>query len=58
MVGPNIPCAPTSDRNIFDGSDPTKSDYIGKHPGAGFMEMQFSPLAGLTVATLPSGAPR
>src|SRR5438477_10225338 len=43
LVGPNIPCAAASDRNIFDGSDPTKPDYIGKHPGAGFMEMQFYP---------------
>lgn len=43
QVGPNIPCAPAADANIFDGSDPTKPDYIGKHPGAGFMEMQFYP---------------
>jgi len=43
QVGPNIPCTAASDRNIFDGSDPTKPDYIGKHPGAGFMEMQFYP---------------
>ena len=42
-IGPNIPCSPNSDVNIFDGSDPTKADYIGKHPGAGFMEMQFYP---------------
>lgn len=42
-IGPNIPCSPNSDVNIFDGSDPTKANYIGKHPGAGFMEMQFYP---------------
>ncbi len=42
-ISPNIPCTPDSDSNIFDGSDPTKSDYIGKHPGAAFMEMQFYP---------------
>lgn len=42
-VGPNIPCADASDSNIYDGSDPTKSDYIGKHPGSAFMEMQFYP---------------
>jgi hypothetical protein len=42
-VGPNILCKPDSDSNIFDGSDPTKPDYIGKHPGTGFMEMQFYP---------------
>ncbi len=32
-VGPNILCTPDSDSNIFDGSDPTMPDYIGKHPG-------------------------
>jgi len=42
-VGPNILCTPDSDSNIFDGSDPVKSDYIGKHPGTAFMEMQFYP---------------
>jgi len=42
-VGPNILCTPDSDRNIFDGSDPTKPTYIGKHPGTAFMEMQFYP---------------
>jgi hypothetical protein len=42
-VGPNILCTADSDKNIFDGSDPTKPDYIGKHPGTAFMEMQFYP---------------
>jgi len=42
-VGPNIPCTPDSDTNIFDDSDPTMPGYIGKHPGAAFMEMQFYP---------------
>jgi hypothetical protein len=42
-VSANIPCTPDSDGNIFDGSDPTKPDYIGKHPGTAFMEMQFYP---------------
>jgi hypothetical protein len=42
-VGPNILCTPDSDLNIFDGRDSTASDYIGKHPGAAFMEMQFYP---------------
>jgi hypothetical protein len=36
-------CTPDSDANIFDGADPTKPDYIGKHPGTAFMEMQFYP---------------
>ena len=40
---PNIPCAPASDSNIFDSPDPTAPDYIGRHPGTAFMEMQFYP---------------
>jgi hypothetical protein len=43
LVGPTIPCTPASDRNIFDSTNPASSHYIGKHPGAGFMEMQFYP---------------
>ena len=43
MVGPNILCTPDSDSNIFDSADPGKSNYIGKHPGTAFMEMQFYP---------------
>ena len=42
-VGRNILCTPSSDVNIFDGTDSTKGDYIGKHPGTAFMEMQFYP---------------
>ena len=44
-VSPNIPCTPDSDVNIFDSSDPADSHFIGKHPGSGFMEMQFYPPA-------------
>jgi hypothetical protein len=36
-------CTPDSDTNIFDGANPTAADYIGKHPGTAFMEMQFYP---------------
>jgi hypothetical protein len=36
-------CTPDSDTNIFDGTDPSAPDYIGNHPGAAFMEMQFYP---------------
>ena len=43
LAGPNILCTPDSDSNIFDGSNPTKPDYIGRHPGTAFMEMQFYP---------------
>ena len=42
-AGPNIPCAPASDSNIFDSSNPAAPDYIGRHPGTAFMEMQFYP---------------
>jgi hypothetical protein len=47
-AGPNIPCKPNSDSNMFDGSDPTKSNYIGKHPGGAFLELQFYPPPALT----------
>ncbi|TLZ40151.1 MAG: hypothetical protein E6K32_11555 [Gammaproteobacteria bacterium] len=40
---PNIACTPDSDANIFDSSSVTDSHYIGRHPGTGFMEMQFYP---------------
>src|SRR5256885_3397482 len=36
-------CTPNSDTNIFDGSDPNAADYIGKHPGTAFLEVQFYP---------------
>jgi hypothetical protein len=39
----HAPCTPNSDSNIFDGSDPTKPDYIGRHPGTAFLELQFYP---------------
>jgi hypothetical protein len=40
---PNVACKADSDENIFDSSTVTDSDYIGRHPGTGFMEMQFYP---------------
>ena len=39
----NSPCVPDSDTNIFDGTDPAGADYIGKHPGTAFLEVQFYP---------------
>ena len=39
----HAPCTPNSDTNIFDGSDPSKPDYIGRHPGTAFLELQFYP---------------
>ena len=34
-------CRPDSDRNDLVGTDPSKPDYIGKHPGNAYMELQF-----------------
>jgi len=39
----NAPCTPDTDANIFDGSNPLAADYIGKHPGTAFLELQFYP---------------
>jgi hypothetical protein len=36
-------CSPDSDTNIYDNASPAAADYIGHHPGAAFMEMQFYP---------------
>src|ERR687887_2929770 len=36
-------CTPDSDTNIFDGADPTQPNYIGRHPGTAFLELQFYP---------------
>jgi len=34
-------CHANSDANNLVGSDPARPDYIGKHPGNAFMELQF-----------------
>ena len=39
----NAVCVPGTDANIFDNPDPSAADYIGKHPGTAFMELQFYP---------------
>lgn len=36
-------CQPDSDTNIAASADPSSPSYIGKHPGAAYMEMQFYP---------------
>src|SRR5207249_8371269 len=36
-------CTPDSDANDLVGTDPNAPDYIGKHPGNAFMELQFYP---------------
>jgi len=38
-------CNPATDANIFDDADPASPNYIGRHPGTAFMEMQFYPPA-------------
>ena len=34
-------CTPDSDANDLVGTDPSTPDYIGKHPGNAYMELQF-----------------
>jgi hypothetical protein len=41
--GATVPCTPDSDANIFNSSNPRSHNYIGRHPGTAFMEMQFYP---------------
>ncbi len=36
-------CTPDSDSNIFDSRDPDSPRWIGYHPGAAFVELQFYP---------------
>jgi hypothetical protein len=36
-------CKPDSDSNIFDNPNPNSPQYLGRHPGTAFMEMQFYP---------------
>jgi hypothetical protein len=40
---PGATCAPDSDGNIYNSTDPHSAKYMGKHPGTAFMEMQFYP---------------
>ena len=47
-------CTSNSDSNIFDSANPAAADYIGKHPGTAFMEMQFYP-PGWAPFQLPGG---
>jgi hypothetical protein len=43
LAGPNNPCTPDSDSNIYTSTDTADPNYIGKHPGVGFLELQFYP---------------
>ena len=47
-------CTPDSDTNIFDNVNTRAKDYMGKHPGTAFMEMQFYP-PGWAPFNLPGG---
>jgi hypothetical protein len=47
-------CTPDSDTNIFDSANARAKDYMGKHPGGAFMEMQFYP-PGWAPFNLPGG---
>lgn len=40
---PNGVCVPASDTNIANNSNRLAPDYIGKHPGTAFLELQFYP---------------
>ena len=40
---PGVPCAADSDSNIYNSTNPQSANYMGKHPGTAFMEMQFYP---------------
>ena len=43
LAGPNKPCTANSDSNIYTSTTVSDPNYIGKHPGIAFMEMQFYP---------------
>jgi hypothetical protein len=43
LAGPQVPCTPDSDANIYTGTTAGGPNYIGQHPGVGFMELQFYP---------------
>jgi hypothetical protein len=40
---PGRPCRANSDTNIKDSSNPSSPNYIGKHAGTAFLELQFYP---------------
>ena len=43
LAGPNVHCSADSDTNIYTGTTPGGTNYIGQHPGTAFMELQFYP---------------
>ena len=47
-------CVPRTDANIFDSADPNAPDFIGHHPGAAFLELQFYPPGGVNSCSDPT----
>ncbi|MBZ5524396.1 MAG: hypothetical protein LAP21_19335 [Acidobacteriia bacterium] len=47
-------CNPDTDANIFDNPDANAPDFIGHHPGAAFLELQFYPPGGLNTCSDPT----
>ncbi len=46
-------CPRDNDANIFDSPDPNSAHFIGHHPGAAFLELQFYPPGGLNSCSNP-----
>src|SRR5579872_2813760 len=47
-------CNPDTDANIFENPDPNARDFVGHHPGAAVMELQFYPPGGLNTCSDPA----
>lgn len=46
-------CVPNTDANIFENPNPHARHFIGHHPGAAFLELQFYPPGGLSTCSDP-----
>jgi hypothetical protein len=47
-------CVPNTDANIFEDANPASPNFIGHHPGAAFLELQFYPPAGINTCSDPA----
>jgi len=47
-------CNPNTDANIFENPDPNSSRFVGHHPGAAVLELQFYPPGGLNTCSDPT----
>ncbi|HLJ30013.1 MAG TPA: hypothetical protein VKY85_25125 [Candidatus Angelobacter sp.] len=47
-------CNPDTDANIFEDPDPNSRHFVGHHPGAAVMELQFYPPGGLNTCSDPA----